>query len=142
MKVESVIAAKGPKVVTIHASASIGEASELLSQENIGALVVLDGGPMPIGILSERDIVRGLAHGETVLGHSVSDHMTHNVLCGSPGDDVDAVLETMVQRRFRHLPIADHGELVGIVTIGDLVKAKLREYQGDVDTLQTQLMNA
>jgi len=142
MKVESVLATKGPRVVTVEAAAPIRAASELLSDENIGALVVLDGGPIPIGILSERDIVHALASGEHVLEHTVDTYMTRDVLCGSPGDDVEAVLETMTQRHFRHMPVVDDGELVGIVTIGDLVKAKLREYQGDVDTLQTQLMNA
>ncbi len=142
MKLESVLAAKGPGVITTGAATSIGEAIALLSRHNIGALVVVDAAGGPAGILSERDIIRHMAAsarpGEAVVG----DWMTQPVTVATPADDVDSVLRTMTARRFRHVPVVDGSRLVGIVTIGDLVKAERNEYMGAIETLETQLMDA
>jgi CBS domain-containing protein len=140
MNIASILATKGDKVVTVRAEQSIREALGVLAQHNIGALVVVDGGMRPIGILSERDIVRAAAKDETVFPLLVSQLMTRDLVLGDPGDDLGAVGQTMVQRRIRHLPVVAGGRLVGMVSIGDVVKAQRDQFQGEVDTLQTIVM--
>jgi CBS domain-containing protein len=140
MNIASILATKGDKVVTIRAEQSIRDALGVLAQHNIGALVVVDGGMRPIGILSERDIVRAAAKDEKVFPLLVSQLMTRDLVLGDPGDDLGAVGQTMVQRRIRHLPVVDGGKLVGMVSIGDVVKAQRDQFQGEVDTLQTIVM--
>lgn len=140
MNIASILATKGDKVVTVGADQSIREALGVLAQHNIGALVVVDATMRPIGILSERDIVRAAAKDEKVFPRLVSQLMTRDLVLGSPGDDLGAVGHTMVERRIRHLPVVDGGKLVGMVSIGDVVKAQRDQYQGEVDTLQTIVM--
>jgi CBS domain-containing protein len=140
MNIASILATKGDKVVTVRADQTIREALGVLAQHNIGALVVVDGGMRPIGILSERDIVRAAAKNEAVFPQLVSQLMTRDLVLGDPGDDLGAVGQTMVQRRIRHLPVVVTGKLVGIVSIGDVVKAQRDQFQGEVDTLQTIVM--
>ena len=93
-----------------------------------------------MGILSERDIVREAAHNEKFFARVVADLMTRDVITGQPHDDLLSVAHTMTERRIRHLPVVDKGRLVGMVSIGDVVKAQRDHYQGEVDTLQTQLL--
>jgi CBS domain-containing protein len=141
MNIASILATKGDKVVvTIRPEQTIREALGVLAQHNIGALVVVDTGLRPIGILSERDIVRAAAKNEAVFSLLVSQLMTRDLVLGVPGDDLGAVGQTMVQRRIRHLPVVDGGKLVGMVSIGDVVKTQRDHYQGEVDTLQTIVM--
>jgi CBS domain-containing protein len=140
MNIASILATKGDKVVTVRADQTIREALGLLARHNIGALVVVDAGMGPIGVLSERDIVRAAVKNEAVFPLLVSQLMTRDLVLGDPGDDLGAVGQTMVQRRIRHLPVVVAGKLVGIVSIGDVVKAQRDQYQGEVDTLQTIVM--
>jgi CBS domain-containing protein len=140
MNIATILATKGDKVVTVRADQSIRDALRLLAQHNIGALVVVDAGLRPIGILSERDIVRAAAKNEAVFPLLVSQLMTRDLVLGGPGDDLGAVGQTMVHRRIRHLPVVDGGKLVGMISIGDVVKAQRDQYQGEVDTLQTIVM--
>jgi CBS domain-containing protein len=140
MNIASILATKGDKVVTIRADQSIREALGVLSQHNIGALVVVDVEMRPVGILSERDIVRAAAKDEQVFPVLVGQLMTRDLVLGTPGDDVGAVGQTMVQRRIRHLPVVQGERLVGIVSIGDVMKAQRDQYLGEVDTLQTIVM--
>jgi len=140
MNIATLLAKKGPKVITIRPDATIRQALTLLSEHNIGALVVVDDRTHPIGILSERDIVREAARNEAVSALPVSGLMTRNVILGVPQDDLVAVGSTMTERRIRHLPVLDSGRLVGIVSIGDVVKAQRDQYQGEVDTLQIQIL--
>jgi CBS domain-containing protein len=142
MNIASVLASKGVRVVTIAPDATIREALTLLAGHNIGAVVVVDAAGRPVGILSERDIVRAAARDEQVFGLPVSAIMTRQVVLGSPSDDLSSVGSTMTERRIRHLPIVDAGRLVGIVSIGDVVKAQRDHYQGEVDTLQLQLLES
>jgi len=93
-----------------------------------------------VGILSERDIVREAAHNELFFARVVADLMTRDVITGQPHDDLPSVAHTMTERRIRHLPVVDQGRLIGMVSIGDIVKAQRDHYQGEVDTLQTQLL--
>ena len=138
MKVSAILATKGINVITVRPEQSLREAIALLSMHNIGALVVVESGK-PVGIISERDIVRHAAKDEDLFSASVEDFMTKDVVSGIPQDDVNSILQTMTSRHFRHLPIIDEGKLVGIVSIGDLVKAQLNEYKGEIDTLQTRI---
>ena len=140
MNIANVLAVKGPKVVTIQPEQTIHQALALLAQHNIGALVVIGDGGEPVGILSERDIVREAAHNQKVFDLVVSSIMTRDLIIGTPQDDLVSVAFTMTDRHIRHLPITDRGRLVGMVSIGDIVKAHRNELQGEVDTLQTQLL--
>ncbi len=140
MNIASVLASKGPSVVTVGPEQTVREALALLAAHNIGALVVTDDGRRALGILSERDIVRHLARDAGVLDRAVGGIMTREVVVGSPQDDLGSVAQTMTERRIRHLPVMDRGRLVGIVSIGDVVKAQRDQFLGERDTLQTQLL--
>ncbi len=142
MKMQSVLAAKGPRVVTIGPNDSVGDAVARLSAENVGVLVVVNDTFEPVGVLSERDVIRHLANGEAVLHHPVEDLMTHDVVTCSPSDDLESILQTMTSRHFRHMPILEEGKLVGLVTLGDLVKAQLAEFRGAVENLENQVMTS
>jgi CBS domain-containing protein len=142
VKLESVLAAKGPQVITTRAETSIHDAIALLALHNIGAVVVIDPSERPSGILSERDIIRHLADSHVVTDAIVGDWMTTPVTVATPADDVDAVLQTMTARRFRHVPVVEGGRLIGIVSIGDLVMAERNDYRGAIETLESQLLDA
>lgn len=139
MKVRSILATKSSEVITIGPAAPVRDAVKLLEENNIGALVVMDG-ERPVGILSERDIIRRAASNEGLFGEPVRELMTHQLITGLPQDDIYSVMHTMTEKRFRHLPILDEGRLIGIVSIGDLLKAQRDTYQGEIDTLETQLL--
>jgi CBS domain-containing protein len=141
MNIATLLASKGVEVVTIGPEQAIRHALTLLAEHNIGALVVVDGEGVPVGIVSERDIVRALARTEAILAQTVASLMTREVIIGTPQDDLVAVGYTMTERHIRHLPVVDSGRLVGIVSIGDIVKAQRDQYQGEVDTLQIQLLH-
>lgn len=140
MNIANLLATKGSLVVTTRPEQTIREALSLLARHNIGALVVVDEGTMPVGIVSERDIVREAARSEQLFARTVRDIMTRDLVLGTPQDDLLAVGNTMTDKRIRHLPIVDKGRLVGIVSIGDVVKAQRDRYRGEVDTLQIQLL--
>ena len=137
MQISNILAKKGGTVVTLKPNQTIREAIALLVNHRIGALLVVDEAGKVAGLISERDIIRAAAQNETLFGEPVSSIMTTNVIFARPGDDLKAVEKTMTERRFRHLPIMDHGELVGIVSIGDVVKAALDTYEGEIETLHT-----
>jgi CBS domain-containing protein len=139
MQISTILATKGSTVVTVKPDQTVREAVKLLTDRHIGAVVVVDETNRPIGILSERDIVRVLAQNENALSEPVSRVMTSDVIIARPGDDTKAVSKTMTVKRFRHLPVMDHHELVGIISIGDVVKAQLDEYEGEIETLQTRV---
>lgn len=140
MTIASILATKGNKVITIRPEQSIRDALRVLAEHNIGALVAIDPGLRPVGILSERDVVRAAVRDESVFGLTVSQLMTRDVIVGAPGDDLAAVGQTMIQRRIRHLPVVEGGKLIGMISIGDVVKAQRDHFQGEVDTLQTIVM--
>ena len=140
MNVARILATKGSGLITIRPEQSIREAIALLSKHNIGALVATDDKGLPLGILSERDITRAIARNEQVFDRTVADLMTKEVVIGVPQDDLRVVANTMTERRFRHLPIIDKGKLIGIVSIGDVVKAQRDQYEGEIDTLHTQIL--
>ena len=139
MQISTILATKGRTVVTVTPDQTVREAVALLVDKHIGAVVVIDETGRPAGIVSERDIIRELAQNDRVLNEPVSRVMTRDVIIARPGDDTKAVSKTMTVRRFRHLPVMDHHELVGIISIGDVVKAQLDEYEGEIETLQTRV---
>jgi CBS domain-containing protein len=140
MTVATILARKGIKVVTVRPEQTLREALAMLAAHSIGALVVTDGTGTLVGILSERDIVREAVRNERFFDLAVSAIMTKNVITGQPADDLTAVATTMTNKRFRHLPVLDGGKVVGVVSLGDVVKTQRDEYLGEVDTLQTQLI--
>ena len=140
MKIESILATKSSNVITVGPDQSLREAVDLLAEHNIGALIVVDKPGRPIGIISERDIIREAARTEAALGQTVSRVMTKALITASPADDLETVLQTMTAKHFRHLPIVDQDRLIGVISIGDVVKAQLDKYQGEVDTLQAQVI--
>jgi CBS domain-containing protein len=140
MNIGNILATKGSKVITIHPEQSLKEAIALLTQNRIGALVVVDAAGKPVGILSERDIIHAADHNSsTLFTQTVKDNMTTHVIHATPHDDLHAVSKTMTDKRFRHMPVMDGGKLVGIVSIGDVVKAQMNDYRGTIDNLQSQL---
>lgn len=140
MNIAHVLARKGVKVFTIRPELSIRQALAALAEHNIGALVVVDEASHPVGILSERDIARAAARDENLFVRRVGELMTREVIVGMPEDDLKSVGNTMTDRRIRHLPVVEKGRLVGIVSIGDVVKALRDQYEGEVVTLQTQIL--
>ena len=140
MKISTILATKGMNVITIGPGLSVKEAIALLVKHNIGALVVVDEAGRPIGMFSERDVIHEAARSEQVFSRTVGEVMTKGVITALPSDDVKSVEQTMTNRRIRHLPIMDQGKLAGIVSIGDVVKAQLDAYEGEIDTLQTQII--
>jgi CBS domain-containing protein len=140
MKVSTILSKKKAGVITIRPDQLVREAVQLLASHRIGALVVVDSDRRVVGILSERDIIWSAAENETIFDQSVKAIMTHNVIVGMPQDEVMSVAHTMTERRFRHLPIVDGDELMGMISIGDILKTQRDAYRGEIDTLETQIL--
>jgi CBS domain-containing protein len=141
MNIKSILATKGANVVTISPDKTIREALAVLVKNNVGALVVVDEIKKPVGILSERDIVRLAAKTEALFGTPIGEVMTTNVITALPQDELRAVANIMTEKRIRHLPIVDNqGILIGIISIGDVVKAERNRFEGEADTLRTQIL--
>lgn len=134
MKVRNILSYKTGKLITIGPDQTLKEVVTILATHNIGALVVADNQKL-VGIISERDLVRLAAQHENPLPLRVGDVMTRDVVVGAPNDDILAVAHTMTERRFRHLPILEGDKLVGMISIGDVLKAQRDQYQGEIDTL-------
>ena len=140
MKVRNILATKGGRVITIAPEETVRRAVALLVEHRIGAVVVADAAGQLVGILSERDVMRAAAEDEGVFGQPVEGIMTREVIVGMSQDDVLAVAHTMLEKRFRHLPIVDEGRLIGIISIGDVLKTQRDAYQGEIDTLETRII--
>ena len=135
MTVRAILKAKGRRVVTVRQDMPIGEVVATLSREKIGAVVISDDGATVAGLLSERDIIRGLAeHGAKLPSLTARDLMTRTLTHANPDMPILHVLDVMTQGRFRHMPVIDSGRLVGMVSIGDAVKARL-------DILESEAMH-
>jgi CBS domain-containing protein len=139
MLVSQILRSKGDTVFTTRPTETVAEVAALLHARGVGALVVLDSDRV-VGIVSERDIVRAVAEqGQAALSRPVSDFMTANVLFAEPGETVDGLLGRMTDRRIRHLPVCRNERLVGIVSIGDLVKSKISEVEAEADGLKAYI---
>jgi len=136
MRIGEIIRSKpSQEVVTIGPEAGVRELIAKLAEHNIGACIVSNDGKSLDGIVSERDVVRRLHHDGTVINNNVGAIMTQVVETCSPDDDLDEVMQTMTTRRFRHIPVVKDGELVGIVSIGDVVKHKIGQLEFERDQL-------
>jgi CBS domain-containing protein len=128
-------------VVTINASARVSEAAKLLAQNKIGSVVVSETGDTADGILSERDIVRELSKsGAGCLDRPVSDYMTRKLVTCTNQSNVDDILNQMTEGRFRHMPVVEDGRMVGLITLGDVVKAQLSKLAMEKDALEGMIM--
>jgi CBS domain-containing protein len=140
MKLKDVLAAKGHRVVTVPAKSSVGDAIRTMQAEKVGAVVVPDAERCPVGIFTERDVVRLYAEGDRDFDTlSVEERMTCSVVVGWLAMTVDEALGLMTERRFRHLPVVEDGKLLGLVSIGDLVKVKLNETAEEAQALRAYI---
>jgi CBS domain-containing protein len=136
MRIGEILNAKSSKdVVTISPDAGVRELIALMADHNIGALIVSRDGSSLDGIVSERDVVRHLHTDGTVINNTVSAIMTDVVEICAPEDQLDDVMQTMTERRFRHIPVVADGTLVGIISIGDVVKHKIGQLEFERDQL-------
>jgi CBS domain-containing protein len=140
MNVETILRQKGSDVATITPEASIKRAADWLRAKNVGALVVTSNDTI-LGIISERDIVRAFSqHGEPVVSMQVKDIMTHGLITASLGDDLTHLMRLMTRHRIRHMPVLRDGKLVGIVSIGDVVKHRLDDLELEASVLRDAYM--
>jgi len=143
MTVKTILSSKGRDVTTIEPNATLEAAIALLAQRRIGALVVLGPERRVIGILSERDIVRVLAEqGAAALSAPLAQVMTRKVSMCTEADSVSAIMEQMTAGKFRHVPVLDQDRLIGIVSIGDVVKHRLEEMEREQEALRDYIRSA
>jgi len=136
MKLIELIKGKQKEIIQIGADRTIAEAANTIAQNKIGALLVDDGAGTIVGILSERDIVRGMSqHGANLHDVKVSELMTSDLIRCAPGDTVNEAMAMMTDRRIRHLPVFEGEQLVGFISIGDLVKCRMLEVQSEAEAL-------
>ena len=141
MFVSDILAQKGGLVFTVTPGTSIAQLSQQLSTRRIGSVLVLDGEGSVAGIVSERDLVRAMAsHGAKAMELEARQVMTRDVVTCDPDDSIDQVMQTMTSGRFRHLPVVRHGELLGLVSIGDVVKARLEETKYETEALKAYIV--
>lgn len=130
MKLHEILESKGSKVFSASPQESLGDVVNKLVENNCGALVVREGEKM-VGIISERDVLRACADLDRPLEATVSDRMTTDLVTGTPDDEVESVMGLLTHHRIRHLPILKNGELVGVISIGDIVKAQYEDLSNE-----------
>lgn len=137
MNLAMILQDKGRNVVTIDSSTSLWVASGILDQHRIGAAVAVKTDGSLCGVLSERDIVRRIAElGSDALELTVDQAMTRDVVTASPSMTIDQAMECMTDRRIRHLPVLENGALIGIISIGDLVKRKIAQTEAEAEAMK------
>ena len=142
MTIAAVIRGKGSNVETIRADAPLTDAVQQLGAKRIGAMPVVEGGRVT-GIISERDIIYCLRdHGAAALDWPVARVMSSPAITADPDTDVMAALALMTKRRIRHLPVVESGELLGIVSIGDLVKHRMERIEAEADAMRSYIQSA
>lgn len=142
MLVHQILKSKGSEgVLTVKPGTLISEAAKILADKGIGTVVISEDGSTPVGILSERDIVRQLARrGVGCMADKIDAYMTKDVVTCTRNDDAVEVLEKMTQGRFRHMPVVEDGALVGLISLGDTVKARLSELAMEKEALEGMIM--
>lgn len=139
--VRTILKGKGAAVVTAVPGESIHRIAQLIAEYKIGAVLILDKEGRPVGIVSERDIVNALsAFGAAALAQTAGETMTRTLLTCKPTDTADEILAVMTNSRVRHLPVMEDGEMIGIVSIGDVVKRKLDDAAAEVGLLRDYVM--
>lgn len=140
MYVKNILQSKGHDIITVLPSNSLLEVTKTLRENKIGAVLVCESEKRMCGILSERDIIIALAkHGTDVLTGKVGDFMTEGVYTCAPDDDMKTVMEQMTKRRIRHLPVLDEGNVVGVISIGDVVKHRMAETKAESEAMMTYI---
>lgn len=143
MTVSAILAGKSPEVVTIEPTGNVDSAVWLLAERRIGALVVTGPDRRVVGIVSERDIVRALAEkGTRALGLPLTQVMTRKVATCTRGETIASIMERMTTGKFRHLPVVEQERLVGIISIGDVVKHRLHEMEQESSALKDYIQTA
>ena len=143
MNVKAILAAKGGDVVCIEPTATLAAAATLLSSHRIGAVLIRGAGERLAGILSERDIMRALSeHGADALALPVGQVMTRNVATCGEDESIAGIMERMTAGKFRHLPVVAMGTLVGLVSIGDVVKQRVEEIERESEALRDYIRTA
>ncbi len=140
MLVSQILAQKGAAVFACSPQETIAAAAERLNEHHIGAMVVLDQKDNVAGIISERDIIRAIAQaGAAALSSPVASCMTRDIVYAEPKESIDALLSRMTDRRIRHLPVCKDGKLIGVVSIGDLVKSRIAETEAEAEGLKAYI---
>jgi len=143
MTVARILSEKGREVFTTQPHRTLKEVIDLLAAKGVGAVVVADASMSVLGILSERDVVRVISqHGAAALGDQVSRYMTPKVTTVKLDDTVDHVMQTMTEGRFRHVPVVEDGRLIGIVSIGDVVKRHVNMIESERKALREYITTA
>lgn len=143
MQVSDILQTKGNRVVSVDSSVPISAVADMLTSERIGAVLIREEGEAGAGIISERDIVRSLAeHGTAALSLPASDFMTQSLVTCSPESSTEDIMTQMLESQIRHLPVVENGTLVGMISIGDVVKAVLSELKWMTKVLQDQVVAA
>ncbi len=141
--IAAILKHKGYQITTVAPTESIAHVAELMSAQSIGSVLVLDSAGRLLGIVSERDIVRSLAaNGRSTMEMMAGQLMARAVQVGHPDTTVREAMTMMTVGRFRHLPVIDHGALVGLISIGDAVKARIMEQESEVDSLRAYVSGA
>jgi len=136
MLVRDILNKKGNKVFTSSPDTLIGEIANTLVKENIGAIVIIEK-DLVVGILSERDIVRGFTEKKSVRSTKAKELMTKNVITCNTKNTTEELLELMVKKHFRHIPVIQNNKLIGVVSIGDLVKDRTKRLKKEIDQLKS-----
>ena len=143
MYVKNVLQLKGHEIISVSPDNSLLEVAKTLRENKIGAVLVCEDAGRMCGVLSERDIIIAIAkHGSNILSGKVSDFMTEGVYTCSPDDDMKKVMEQMTRRRVRHLPVVDEGNVVGMISIGDVVKQRMAETEAEAEALKSYITTA
>ena len=143
MNVKTILAAKGGDTISIEPTATLAAAAKLLNKHRIGAVVIRGAGGRLSGILSERDIVRALAEsGAAALDFPVGQVMTRNVMTCGENDSIAELMERMTAGKFRHLPVLKADQLIGVISIGDIVKMRVQEIESDAAAMRDYIQTA
>ena len=141
MFVSDILSQKGGLVFSVTPGTTVAEVAKQLSVRRIGSVLILNDQSAVVGIVSERDLVRALAtHGAKAMELETREIMTRDVVTCHPDDSIDEVMQTMTSGRFRHIPVVHHGELLGLVSIGDVVKARLEETEHEAEALKAYIV--
>ena len=141
MFVSDILTQKGGLVFTVTPGTTVSQIAQQLSTRRVGSVLVMSGNDEVAGIVSERDLVRAMSlHGAAALELEARHVMTRDVVTCDPDDSIDQIMEIMTRGRFRHVPVVRHGELLGVVSIGDVVKARLEETRHETEALKAYIV--